>query len=454
MGEAGMLARTYRAAWTINPIWAGLTALVAGLVLFTASFPVHVAFANYQIGALTKQIGFVPALNWSLVLIVIFPAAIFTMLLAVRRFDRTLRTLAVHRMLIEPGSWRPATKEEVAQLSDRIWAAAAPMGALFFVAGLIVAAADFIDVVGTPLLKGILPIAPGKIDFFDELDWSISALFGSISQHALPSITENFIFSAAAYTVLGIEMAAILSFYGFLIGVSAEIYALSERRRPLILIPDPKEEDPRRGFAHFAPFFGGVLVTTLLGYVACYLMRIQNLFMREPGYDRLDRMIFADITNNLTQMFHLPGQVGFSSVFGYFAQNLGDLADAVFETGNLGDIQAYLGAIVILIVMLLVTAALFAVLRVAADESREHLDEELADEGARPKIEHLFELPAATIKSRVDKAQMEIWPLRWPRLNGLLALLTLGIVCFLFYRLALIWIAAQILTLFRVRADT
>ncbi len=446
-----MLARVYRAGWNINPIWASVVALVAGVVLLFASFPLNIAFVSYEVNGFTKQVGFVPALNWSFVLTIVFPAAIFTMLLTVRRLDRTLKALASHRMLVDPDQWTPATKEQIAALSNRVWAAASPIGLIFFLAGLGITVWDWANTVARPLLGGMRVIEPGQIDFYDELDWSVSALFGGISHATLPTLHADFVFGAAAYLVMGIEMAAILSFYGFLIGVSAEIYALSEKRRDLLLIPDPLDTDRRRGFELFAGFFGGVLVTTLLGYIAAYLMRVQNLFMRDSSFDRLDNMIFGAIYGNLTQAFHLPQNLAAQSALTYLGQNVSDLADAIFTTGSLGDVQAYLGATVILVVMLLVTGALFAVLRIAADESRDTLVQELADAGTRPKIERLFGVPATDVAKSLESTSMVIWPLRWPNVNGLLALLTLGIVCFLFYRLALIWIAVQIMALFRVR---
>jgi hypothetical protein len=102
--------------------------------------------------------------------------------------------------------------------------------------------------------------------------------------------------------------------------------------------------------------------------------------------------------------------------------------------------------------MLLVTAALFAVLRIAAAEGRNSLEEGLADQDLRPRIEGFVNLPAATIAANIGHTAMEIWPLHWPRVNAFLGLLMLGIVCFIFYRLALVWVAVQILALLRIRS--
>lgn len=439
-----MITRIFRMAWSFNPMTIALVTLVLGIVLFLASVVFHMEFVSFNLPGdpVPKEVGFLPAVNWSIGLIILFPAALFSMLITVQRLERTLGTLPGHHMLAQE-DWKPATTSQVSGFIDRIWRSAAAIGLFFFIVGVGAMAWDWWSVVGHPLSKcsDIPPILPGAVDVRYELDWSISSLFKHISSDELPTCTQNKIFSAAAYAMMAVESAAVLSFYGILIGVASEIYALSDQRRGLLLTPNVTDKDRRRGFQVFAPFFGGVLTTTLLGYLACYFMRIQNLYMREVKFHRIDEMLLQPIADSATSFAHLPDTP--QKVVSYIANSVSDIATALFDSGRFDDINSYEGALILLIVIFVVAASLVAVLRAAAQESRTTLHLALSEKANRKKIEGYYGVSHEVIARRIGGSQMDVWPLHWPTLNSFVAFLSLGFACFIFYRLGLIWIAVQ-----------
>ena len=450
-----VITRLYRRAWSTNPISIALVALACGIMLFLASIALHIEFVSYRLpnDPLSKEVGFLPAVNWSIGLVILFPATLFSMMITVQRFERTLATLRGHHMLAQ-ADWTPATHAQEVGFIDRIWRNATPIGLFFFLVGLTTMAWDWWSVVGQPLSHcgSTLPISPAAVDVHYELDWSVSSLFTHISSDKLPTCLENQIFSAAAYTLMAFESAAVLSFFGVLIGVASEIYALSDQKRGLLLIPNATDKDRRRGFQLFAPFFMGVLTTTLLGYLSCYFMRIQNLYLRDVKFHRIDEMLLRPITESASSFSHLPDSP--QQVISYLANSVSDIGDALFDSGRFYDVNSYEGALILLIVIFVVAASLVAVLRNAAQEGRTTLHLALADGHKKKMVEAYYGLNSAVIVRRISEKQMDVWPLHWPNLNSFIVFMSLGFACFFFYRLGLIWIAVQIWRWLRYRSHT
>lgn len=441
------LTRLFRALWSINPVWGATASLTIAILLISASFPLNLAFVSYEMdGGSTKQVGFLPSLNWSVVLVFLFPVAHFAALKTVRVLAATIRALPHAKMLARP-DWSPAGPDEANAIIDEVWKSAAPIGLFFFTAGLLFGAWDFAVVVAGPLLEGRLPIAPGAPDFYHELDWSVAALFGSISTDPLPGRTANLVFSACAYLILIPQMAFLFSFFGFLVGLSAVLYRISEGEDRVLLLPDAASEDRRRGFQRFSDFFMGVLIVSVCAYICCFLMRIQNLFLRTADYHRIDQMIFGEISSELTEDFTLPHDPG--SLLAFLSRTISDIAGAVFATGDLADTQSYFGIGLLLILIFLVVMTLIVILRSAAAESRQLVARSLASPEAQAAVVQYYGLPPETITRNTSDAGMDEWPLKWPKLNTFIAYMALGIACFFFYRLALVWIAVQIWQLFR-----
>lgn len=435
------MTKLFRAFWSINPIWGSAISLCAGLLTVIASFPLHLAFVTYKSGDLTKQVGFIPSLNWSLVLVFLFPAAIFAGQQTARHLVTTFRDLPYRHMLAR-GDWTPATSEDAEALLSDVWRAGAPIGIFFFVLVLAVGAWDFSVVVLDPLLKGALPIAPGQTDFERELDWSIAALFAGISDDPRPSVAANLAFSAVAHLLLLSQIAYLLSFYGILIGLSAVLYRFAEDRQPVRLTPDVTSTDRRRGFQRFSGFFMGALTVSVLAYISCYFMRVQNLYLRDGEAGRVDQLMFNYIAGSLSEKIYVPHDI--QSFLYFLANSALEISNAVFATGDLGDVQAYLGVGMILIGVLVVVVALFTILRGAAEEAGRGVERALADGATTSAVTSYYGLPAEVVAERVGTDGMDEWPLKWPRLNTFLAYTALGLACFFFYRLALVWIAIQV----------
>ncbi|WOI53232.1 hypothetical protein [Parvularcula sp. LCG005] len=439
--------RLYRALWTANPLYVMLFGLVVGLVLVLASAVTGVAFVSYQTpDGLIKQVGFVPSLSWSMTLVVFFPGALFCAFRACRVLTRTILRMPDRHMLAHR-DWTPATTEDAQGLLDEIWGATLPFGLFFLVIGLSFGTWDFIEVVARPLLSGELGVGVGEEDFVHEIDWSVAAILGDSATRPGPGVMPNLVFSGLAYLAVTIETSLLMAFFGLLIGLAIVLYRLSDEDHRLRLTPNVYSDDPRRGFEVFAPFFLVMLGAALQAYIACYLMRIQNLFLRDAGFARLDQMLFQDLSDALSGAIVVPHDV--DSFIYRLVEGFLEVLDAMFAAGDLSDIQAYTGAATILVGVLIAVFAMTAVLRNAASEAREETEEDLAKPDQREAVEAYYSMSAEEIRLRIGKADMEVWPLEWPKLNAFLTFIALGIVCFIFYRLAILWLAAQVMRLFK-----
>src|SRR4029079_406323 len=122
----------------------------------------------------------------------------------------------------------------------------------------------------------------------------------------LPGHLANAIFSVSVYIMMALETGFILAFYGFLIGVSYGRRAISKEKSDLRLPPCAIDNDSRRGFEVFEGFYMSVLLATLFGYIASYLMRVQNLFLRTDDYYNLFDMVVGQIGRDVADVFDFP----------------------------------------------------------------------------------------------------------------------------------------------------
>lgn len=441
--------------WSIDPIQTSMASLCAGVLLVVVSVPLGLAFVSYDAGGgLIKEVGLVPSLNWSIVLVFLFPGALFAALRTRRFLERTLKALPQNRMLVRR-DWSQASEEDAALLVADVWRAGAPVGLFLFSIALGVGVWDYFTVVYSPLLTGELPVAPGETDFAREIDWSIAALLVDRATTDVPGVTTNLVFSTIAYVLLIGQIAYLFSFFGLLVGLAIILSGLSEGDRAVLITPDATSEDRRRGFERFTGFFMGVLAVAMLCYLACYFMRVQNLFLRTHEYGRIDQLLFNPIAASLSDKLDVPvdWESGLMTVAmtvaKLIAKALMRFLNSVFTTGDLADLQAYLGIGMILISVLLVVMALFAVLRGAAQDSRQIIEQAIADPEQATAVEAYYGLSRETIRERVKEQGMDEWPLEWPTLNTFVTYLALGLACFFFYRLALLWIALQLWQILR-----
>ncbi len=468
---------------------------------------------------LVKSVGYMPALNWSVVLAFLFPITLFFAFRAPRLFQQAISRIHERGMfyVTRRGGRRPPS---LRQLRGEVWRLALLIGVPTFILAATTVMLDWRQVVHQPFacldpsLASALacegqPQPPHQSRFANELDWSIAATFtASYDEHynlgapefknldssktdpisliasrlnegegnprdlAPSPLTKNYFFSLYVYAVLAVFTGLLLAFYGYLLALALVLERYSRGEGLAVVMPDLLSSDPRRGFQHFWPPLRAVLVATFIAYIMLYLMRIQNLFLREQSYTNIFAFMFDDILNPLrdfVSLVHLAfsGQVG-ELIGGQTSavSTASDLAN-VLDPG-LRDPQAYFAVGVLFIgtvvIAILVLIALHDVAARSRDEAIALLDEPAS---AGSLVDHFKavasrrsqrgqskagegEAPSVELeKLRANALTMDTWPLKWPGLGSALRLLAVGILFMIFYRAMLIWLGLSVLALIR-----
>jgi hypothetical protein len=163
-----------------------------------------------------------------------------------------------------------------------------------------------------------------------------------------------------------------------------------------------------------------------------FFMRIQNVYLRNTEYPTIYNLLFVDI----------PDTFGKFSGFGLvhllsWVTELQKSLQKFLDFGQFADPQSLLGAPAILIALGLVTAALGHILRTAAMGAQARVVAALGARDGAHKVAAYYQLSEEETSARAGDVQW--WPLSWPELHYAVRLMISGIFCYVFYRVAFIW---------------
>jgi hypothetical protein len=261
------------------------------------------------------------------------------------------------------------------------------------------------------------------------------------------------LFSALAYFVAGIGFGTVLAYYGLLIAVATELAGFSDGLWGLWSIPDAIDRNRRSGFQRLSPILLSSFAATIVGYSFILLTRTQNLFLRSDART-IDEQFLGRISDHIGDLLELPNIQAnrgdlvavAGDIFQRLTLTISEMAAELSDPGSFHDAQAWFGTIVILAVFSIVAGVTF-VFQSVAERSRLMLQEWMADPRRRGPIEQHFGIDAGAIGSAISESNMTIWPLARMSPTGLFATMAAGVICFVFYRLALVWLAVQIVRL-------
>lgn len=423
---ASKIAKLVWRAQEVSPQFVFFGAILLGFLLVVASFLVGVAFYPAELTAddgspFRKEIGFVWAINWSVTYVAAFPAIIFLILVTFQNVETVLHQLVRHNMVVGQ-QWRPVSEETIFRDWRNVVNNSAKWALLLSLISFAQCMTEWYFMTGGPLMDGAFP--PG----FDEMDWSVAALLTAPGREVSP--TANALFSLAAYLAQGMSLAIILSFYAFLFALSNMIYRYARQSKVVRLIPDVNSNDTRRGFQAFQLFFKNSSYVSMIVFFIFYMMHIQNLYLRTDAPDILE-FSFGEIKAAFDFLF----------AAGVSWPGLSRLAATLFTVGGAGNFTSAMAIFLGFVLALMVLFGPVYVLNFAARQSRNELRSYLESEGA--DISHLTKLSREECLDRLD--DMDFWPMKWPRLNHLIAFLIFAFGCLIFYRLGLLFIAVMII---------
>ena len=378
-----------------------------------------------------KQVGYIPAINWSLTTVIILPMA-WALILLARQSIQSLRSIMVSRRMVVSQDFDPIVEDD--ERIVRMWGAVrkVTVGCIITITSLLVifSLLDYYSVVDrvyqdpavAQKLNSTGPDGYALTHVTMERDWSLAALLNR-TDHTTTAPWLNRSFTLFVYVVFaGFGVGGLFSFFVALFGVGMFFMPDVSRRFGLLIIPDLSSNDHRRGFEIFGQFFSLTLSIASICLVMTYLMSLQNIYLRVPA----------------------------TNLFAFLAPHP-DLASAALARGDVsGAVDAWVGLITcvpgdslqsliawciasFMVVSILGVAYLF--LRASALQGRVRILSELKRLGTA-RLRRITKMDGAEIESRLTG--MRTWPLLWPNLNATIIATFLILVAFVFYKLGIL----------------
>lgn len=414
------------------------TLFLFGGAMLLVSTIVGVGFFEFDIpGGARKQVGYIWAFNWSFMYLLGFPIMFFFMLETSDSFRRTLDRLVEHRMILD-STWTPVGIEALAAERAKFWRRSAIAGSVVTVAMVLYCVGEWYFVSGRYLIANTLPINLQDSHWFNELDWSVAALLPGPDKGDATFRTVNALFGFFNYLIVGFYLAIVFTYYAMIVMYADTFRRLSraEGTGGYRIVPMIGDTDPRRGFSVFERTFKRVLLATLMGFLMCYFMNVQNLFLRSNSPD-----IWAFLAGDLVNGF---------SVFldGDIKAGLGKIADQLFEVEYIFNITSVWAVMMVFGFFAAVALSMAWTLAQTAERSRDDL-RAYALNPDNP-VERITALPRSEIIANLERwdpenrTGMVIWPFGWPALRQLMVFLAFGGICLVLYKIGLFFAGAAI----------
>ncbi|HXF53219.1 MAG TPA: hypothetical protein VNK52_03760 [Hyphomicrobiaceae bacterium] len=473
-----LLVRIFRSFWLTNPFRMAILAFATGFLPFAVAVQYSsigdVAYYMPKGSAvvcdaaaiaaglcIAKHVGYLHALNWWPTFLLLMPFGLFF------AFESVQNTEAVVARMLAGGMF--AKRDWSGPIADagpvlgRIWRTFFLIALPVFLTILAVMAKDWWCVVYWPLrldvafgavldspartalvpasLLEMLREAGCAMSNAHENDWSVSATFGSVPLlaplvpgHDKPSLLFTQIFAAYNYALMAFWSAVLVSYFGYVLALTIVVYHLDRGRYDFQLVLNLNSADARkrRGFELMEGVFRPCVLVTIFAFMMAFFMRIQNVFLRNTEYQTIYDLLFVDIPDTFGKFTGL----GVIQLMGWLTE-LQKTLQKFLDFGQFADPQSLLGAPAILIVLGLVTAALGHILRTAAMGAQARVLASLAERDGAPRVAAYYRLSERETSTRAG--DVEWWPLSWPELRYAVRLMISGVFCYVFYRVAFVW---------------
>lgn len=421
----------------VQPGLVAFAVMMLGFILLALSFVTGVGQVAVELikrqgevitqDVIGKEVGYGSALNWSLTLALVLPAALLYLCKVYQAFPMVLRNLAVKRMVVTE-DLAPIPEKELKELWQKELARYRTWLAGLIVIGLLFSLWEWYSFSARPLFLNSSAQAP-------ELDWSVGVLFDSMGKpvQATPvARLANATLSLLAFLGQAVIIAALLTFVYKSLIVGVFVTEISRPEGRYRLVPNPTSRDARLGFELFSEFIEGSLVCIGFFYGIFYLSRLQNIYLRSSEEGMLAFLVDRLLLGILDKPFDLGAGI---EVFRKGMEIEKDL--------DYSSIMVSLGAFAVLMVAAFMIGS---TVRDAAVRARNELQNNLQAEPER--VNQLFGMTAEEIEARLN--EMVFWPVRYIRAREFFGLIVLGVTCIFFYKLGLILVG---MLMFRVFYD-
>lgn len=173
----------------------------------------------------------------------------------------------------------------------------------------------------------------------------------------------NAAFSFINYLILGFYLSIVFTYYAMIVMYADTFRRLSRglETAGCRIIPMIEDTDPRRGFSVFERVFKLVLMATLVGFLMCYFMNIQNLYLRADSPH-----IWAFLASDLINGFSI-------FVDGDIKAGMGKIAEELFDVAHVFNLTSILSMTLVFGFFSAVALAMAWTLQQTAERSRDDL---------------------------------------------------------------------------------
>ncbi|MCG7625954.1 hypothetical protein [Epibacterium sp. Ofav1-8] len=371
-----------------------------------------------------KQVGYVWAPNWGLAGFVLLPLAIFHVLSARAGVEPMIKEL-IARDMLQRTDGTLATESDVMAIWRRDSTFASFLAfAIFLFLIVFIMYGDYYQVVlawtiDPNTLTNLFASEPDKFRLSHssyEFDWSIAALFDATDVNA----DANTWFSLYVYLLIpSFGAGLILSVFIWFFSVAAFFSPNRLNKAGFIIVPSRKSSDPRSGFEAFEEVFDHLVWSGIFTALLALTMHLQNVFLRSPKHENIFQMVFGDAIES----FNEAVSKGSIDKVLEILESIG----SVLPTNTIGtNIQIFGSAIAMFLLVIIVLAVVWIMLRATGRKGRAHLlNQGDLTEAEREKIEG-----------------MDVWPLGWVSLNLLLILIFVIFMAMYFVNLLALLVVA------------
>jgi hypothetical protein len=422
-----------------------LIGLLPGFALIFGSLVLHIAAWTARapdFADRSREVGYLPALNWSLTYAILFPILLYLMANTVSGLANALDRLHIRGMvqkidsealndpLVPVDLANVKLQPERSRILTSSWLSGSRSRKRFLIAFAVIIPAAFgaTEWFLNNLLR-LIHISP--VPSHSDYDWGLAGLMPlhpGAPEWTLVHRLANALFDLLAFTTEVFLIGSLIAFFITVLDLG-RVVPTGRRGETHLLLPDLKSPDRRLGFEVFSDPLGSLLGVALVAYLICYLVRLQGAYMANTTSSNLADFVSDYILAGVRQAAKSPTPT--------------HLVDAFIALFNLGD-QQIRGALAwmmsVLVAVFSLSTVVMTVQGAAASAQRTATD--------RLKNSNL-DLAGQNPHSAANKLKsMAIWPLGYLKLNLLLFWIFLAVLTLILYRIGLFVAGIVSFTLF------
>jgi hypothetical protein len=401
----------------VQPYYVLLVGLLPGFGLIFGSLILHIATwtaSSPDFAAKDREVGYLPALNWSLTYALLFPIILYLMTNTISGLADAVDRLHSRGMVLKKDGLE---RMHTATLTSDWLAGSHGRSRLLIIFAVVIPTA--FGVTEWFLNNFLRLVHMSQVPSHSDYDWGLAGLM------TLPGRQEwcfihrlaNALFDLLAFTTEILLIGSLIAFFIAVLDLG-RVVPSGRRGETLMLIPDIKSADRRLGFEVFADPLEKLLGVALVAYLVCYLVRLEGAYMASTTSSSLADFVSGDILSGIGQAAKSPTP-----------SNLVVAFIALFSLGD-QQIRGVLAWIMSVLVAVFSLSTVVMTVRGAAFSAHQNAVEGL-ENGSLP----LANLDRVSAAKRLES--MAVWPLGYLKLDLLLFWVSIAVLTLVLYRIGL-----------------